>query len=73
MSYRRRIVPGTLAYVLRSSPNLGAWSDIPAGNLQQVGAAVPVGDGVTEVVTFRILPSIEDSPAGWYVRLKVSE
>ena len=73
MSHRRRIVPGTLSYVLRSSPDLGVWTDVPAGNLQQVGAAVPVGDGITEVVTFRVLPSIEDSPAPWYVRLKVSE
>ena len=72
ISYRRRIVPGTLTYVLRSSPDVTTWTDIAPGNLEQVGAAAPVGDGVTEVVTFRILPSTEDSPTGWFVRLKVN-
>ena len=73
ITHRRRIVPGTLAYVLQSSPDVKTWTDIAIGNLQQVGAAVPVGDGITEVVTFRILPATENSPTGWYVRLKVTE
>ena len=71
-SYRRRIAPGTLTYVLRSSPDLTSWTDIPAANLEQIGSAIPVGDGVTETVKFRISPAVEDSPAGWFIRLKVN-
>ena len=73
MSYRRRIVPGTLTYTLQSSPALSGWTDISAGNLQQIGGALPTGDGITEVVTFRILPSIEDTLPARLIHLKVSE
>ncbi len=71
-NYRRRIVPGTLTYVLESSANLAAWSAIQAQNLEQVGSTAPTGDGVTEVITFRLLPSIDDAPAAKFMRLKVT-
>lgn len=73
ITYRRRISPGTLTYSIRSSPDLNAWSDVPAGQLEQVGPPVPVGDGITEVVDFRILPSVEDAPQPRSFRLKVTE
>lgn len=71
-SYRRRIVPGALTYVLQSSTDLITWTAISGLNLEQVGAPVPTGDGVTEVITFRVLPSIDDSPTHKFVRLRVS-
>ena len=71
-AFRQLINPGTLTYGIETSPDLITWTAVPAQNLQQVGTAVPTGDGVTQVVTFRILPSIEDSPAASFVRLKVT-
>ncbi|MBX7210869.1 MAG: M36 family metallopeptidase [Verrucomicrobiaceae bacterium] len=72
ISYRRRITPGTLNYALQSSPDLTTWTTIPGVNLEQVGAPVATGDGITEVVTFRVLPAIDDSPAPRFVRLSVT-
>jgi hypothetical protein len=71
-SYRRRINPGTMTYSIENSASLTSWSAIPAQNLEQVGGATSTGDGVTEIVTFRLLPSIESAPAARFVRLKVS-
>ena len=71
-TYRRRIVPGTMAYVIQSSANLSTWSAVLPQNLQQVGAANATGDGVSEVVTFRLLPALEDGPAAHFVRLNVT-
>ena len=71
-SYRRRINPGTMTYTLESSASLTSWSAIPPQNLEQVGAATSTGDGVTEIVTFRLLPSIESAPVARFVHLKVS-
>jgi hypothetical protein len=73
LTYRRRIAPGTLTYVIRGSPNLATWTDVPAVQLEQVGSPIPVGDGVTEIVTFRILPSIEISPGSRSFRLRITE
>ena len=71
-SYRRRINPGTMTYTLESSASLTSWSAIQPQNLEQVGAATPTGDGVTEIVTFRLLPSIESAPVARFIHLKVS-
>ena len=73
MTYRRRISPGSLTYTLEGTPDLTTWNPIPGVNLEQVGTAAATGDGVTESVTFRILPSITDSPAPRFVRLSVSQ
>lgn len=71
-TYRQLIVPGTMSYVIERSANLNSWSAVAAQNLQQVGAATATGDGVTEVVTFRLLPALEDGPEANFVRLKVT-
>ena len=71
-TYRRLIVPGTMTYSIESSANLGSWSAVTAQNLQQVGTATGTGDGVSEVVTFRLLPALEDGPPANFVRLKVT-
>ncbi|WP_395739382.1 choice-of-anchor D domain-containing protein [Prosthecobacter sp.] len=71
-SYRRRIAPGSMTYSIETSASLTGWSAILPQNLEQVGSATPTGDGVTEVVTFRLLPSIESAPAARFVRLKVT-
>lgn len=72
VSHRRRILPGSLIYQIQSSTNLETWTDVPAVELEQI-SAVPVGDGVTEVVTFKTLPSIEDTPELRFIRLKLTE
>jgi hypothetical protein len=72
ISHRRRIAPGTLIYQFQSSEDLGTWTDVPGGQLEQI-TAVPVGDGVTEIVTFKILPSVEDSSASRFLRLNLIE
>jgi alpha-tubulin suppressor-like RCC1 family protein len=69
-SFRRRIAPGTLQYILESSTDLTTWDIIPGLNLEQL-SATPTGDGVTEVVTLRVSPSIDDSPAPRFIHLKV--
>jgi len=74
MSYRRRIsLPGAPSYTIRASADLAAWTDLTAPDLEQVGPPAAVGDGATEVVTFRILPSFEDQPAPRYLQLKVAQ
>lgn len=60
VSYPRRISPGTLTYTPQSSSDLVDWAPVPPSNLQQLGAPVPTGDGVTEKVRFRVLPSLDD-------------
>lgn len=72
VSHRRRIDPGTLVYQFQSSTDLSVWTDVPAGQLEQI-AAVPLGDGVIELVTFKTTPSIEDFPAPRFLRLKLIE
>jgi len=34
---------------------------------------VPVGDGVIEIVTFKTMPSMEDSSALRFLRLKLTQ
>ena len=73
MTYRRRIAPGPLLYTIRRSPAHNAWEDVPPADLEQVGAPVPVGDGATEAVSFRVKPSVSEAPLPRFLRLKVSE
>jgi hypothetical protein len=70
VSHRRRIAPGSLVYQFQSSTNLSVWTDVPALQLEQIAAA-PVGDGVAEIVTFKTMPSIEDSFAPRFLRLRL--
>lgn len=71
-AYRRRIVAGPLTYQLQGSSDLTSWTPVPGVNLEQTGAPVPTGDGITETVTFRVLPAIDDSPQPRFIRLGVS-
>ncbi len=69
-SYRRRIDSGGLQYVVEVSGDLGTWSS-GASEVEQIGAATPNADGVTETVTLRVKPAI-GAGGGRYVRLRVS-
>jgi Cadherin-like beta sandwich domain/Calx-beta domain/PKD domain len=73
MVHRRRIDPGTLTYTIRASLDMTTWTNVPAGQLEQVGPPAPVGDGVTEVMTIRIAPSIQDSTAPRFFHLWINE
>ncbi len=73
ISYRRRMIPGTLTYQLQRSTTLASWEDIPGVSLEQIGPPAPTGDGITEVVTFRVHPSMEDSTTPGFIRLRVTD
>ncbi len=68
--YRRRIVRDGLRYIVETRPDLetSAWDDSVDG-FEEI-SAVPVGDGVTEQFTVRILPSVGNRPCK-FVRLRV--
>ena len=71
-TYRRRIGATGLTYTILTSSDATAWSADPA-NFEQLGIALPTGDGVTEAATFRILPAIGiPGVVSRYVRLRVS-
>ena len=72
ISHRRRIVPEGYTFVFQSSTNLQTWGDVPVGEMEQINA-VPVGDGVAEIATFRILPSVENVTTPRFLRLKLTE
>ena len=72
VSHRRRIAPGGLIYQLQDSANLNVWTDVPALQLEQI-ATVPVGDGVTETVTFKTMPSTEDSSSLRFLRVQLTQ
>jgi dienelactone hydrolase len=69
-TYRRRIVSGALNYAVEVSGDLAGWHS-GAGYLQPVGVPMPTGDGVTECVTVRALPAIEDGLGRTFVRVRV--
>ena len=71
-THRRRIDPLGMSYTIVTSSDANAWSEDPA-NFEQLGSALPTGDGVTEALTFRILPAIgTPGITSRYVRLRVS-
>ena len=69
ISHRRLIDPANLTYQIEISPHLDQWDSHPPLT-ELVGPPVPLGDGITEIVTFRIKPTISESPQR-YVRLRV--
>lgn len=71
-TYRRRITPGSMTCDIQTSHDLVTWTTIPVAYLEQVGAATATGDGVTEFVTFRVPPAIEDDPTPCFVHMAVS-
>ena len=72
LTHRRRLAPGALTYGYQSTPDFVTWTDVPGVQLEE-SSAVPVGDGVTEVVTMGLLPAIGDGGDARFFRLKVSE
>lgn len=69
LTYHRRIQRAGFVYSVETSTNMGQWSPFNA-DIHEVGAA-PSGDGITEVVTVRVLPALKDS-SGKFVRLRVA-
>ncbi len=72
LTHRRRIAPGALWYSIEASTDGSAWLVPVPAQIEQVGTAVPVGDGITETVHFRLKPSLDDSSGPRFLRLKVS-
>jgi hypothetical protein len=73
VTHRRRIAVGTLQYFIETSSALGAWSEPAPDLLEQVGAPVPTGDGLTETVQFRLKPSFDDAAAARFLRIGVRQ
>jgi dienelactone hydrolase len=69
-TYRRRVNAGALNYVVEVSDDLATWHSGPA-YAEVVGAPVPTGDGITEWVTVRALPAIENGNSQLFLRLRV--
>ncbi|HEY1051157.1 MAG TPA: hypothetical protein VGE39_15410, partial [Prosthecobacter sp.] len=71
LTFVRRIDRATIDYGVAVSDNLTAW-DRTGTQLQQVGAAAPNADGVTETVTVRVMADPQVTSRK-FVRLEVSE
>ncbi len=65
ITFRRLIGASDPIYVPRVSSSLsGAW-DASGAQVEQFGGAVPVGDGVTETVTFRLMTPMQPGSQGF--------
>jgi hypothetical protein len=71
-TYRRRTGILAISYTIQTSEDCIAWSNDPS-KYEVAGPPVPLGDGFTELVTVRILPSL-NAPGhpGRFVRLLIS-
>ncbi|MFM7182994.1 MAG: hypothetical protein ACKO2G_16240, partial [Verrucomicrobiales bacterium] len=67
--YLRRTDAPQLTYTVEVSDTLGPWKS-GAGFTQEIGAT-STGDGVTQLVTVRILPAISAANPSKFVRLRV--
>lgn len=67
--YLRRTGAPSLSYTVQVSDTLGAWQSGPA--VTQEVSATASGDGVTEIVTVRVLPAVSAGNARRFVRLLV--
>lgn len=70
-SFRRRIASGALSYVVEVSDDLASWRS-GAGHAELTGPPIPAEDNVTEQVTFRALPAIEDGIGRLFLRLQIN-
>ncbi len=70
LTFRRRIGDSGLRYAVEVSDSLAAW-DSSGTHTEQIGPAVPTGDGVTELVTVRLKQPVS-SMARKFMRLAVS-
>ncbi|HEY6168042.1 MAG TPA: dienelactone hydrolase family protein, partial [Verrucomicrobiae bacterium] len=69
-TYRRRTDAPWLTYEVEVSSDLALWLS-GVGQTESAGAPVPSGDGVTEFVTVRALPAIEDGGPKLAARLRI--
>ena len=69
-TYLRRTDSPQLSYTVETSAGLLVWNNGPACSREL--SATPSGDGVTEVVSVRILPAISPASGRRLVRLTVS-
>ncbi len=70
LQYRRRIQHGGLRYIVETSTALAAGTWSATGTDVQERGAAPTGDGVTELVTLRVIPPT-DSVLRKFVRVRV--
>ena len=70
-SYRRLITTSELVYTVGVSSDLLTW-DWSQTQIQQVGSAVPTGDGLTEIITIQSNSPIPPS-GGLFLCLSVSQ
>jgi hypothetical protein len=69
LAYRRRIEnPSNVTYHIETSSTLTSWQ--PAGANAEEISSTPTGDGITETVIVRILPTLSASN-GLFVRVRV--
>ena len=71
LRYRRLLTPGPIQYAVETSGDFATWTSAPA-DLQEIPPAIPVGDGLTETVTVRVLPALgtPGTPAR-FVRVRI--
>jgi hypothetical protein len=67
VSYPRRIGALDLSYVVETSSDLATW----ASSSTEAVSVVPTGDGITEMVTVRVLPALS-SGGKKFARVKVA-
>jgi hypothetical protein len=70
LTYRRRIIPAGVAYAVETTSDLTTWT--PNGPDIEPISISPAGDGLTELVTVRIKPPLEDEGAKKFVRVEVT-
>jgi hypothetical protein len=70
LTFVRRISAPGVVYRVEVSSNLTTWDNTGA-QLQQVGSPIPQEDGITEQVTFRVIPDISQLVGSRYMRLAV--
>lgn len=57
LHYRRLLAPGSFACTVQLSPDLQSWSPATGAEAEFLGATTH-GDGLTETVALRLLPSL---------------
>jgi hypothetical protein len=70
LTYRKRLNATGLTYTVQTSSDLTTWT--PNGPDIEPITTTPAGDGLTELVTVRIKPPLEDEGAKKFVRVEVT-
>ncbi len=71
LSFTRRIVRPEISYIVAVSDNLTTW-DRTQLQVQQVGAPQPNADGLTEVVTYRLL-ALPEVTGRKFMRIEITD